>query len=988
MKKNIKELGTIINNHYCRYLLLLLITGTVFLFQGNVCVAQQSNAIMWEYQERAVNNPSWNGNEYDVAATVTFTHTISGSTHVTEMFYDGSNTWKFRFTGDKLGEWTYTTISSDSDLNGLTGSVIVDPNPDPDARGFLGNQGNKYAIQVGNNGELKAFRLNVYMNGEDFPEFIHYFSSDATINDYIADAKQYGFDTIFIHVCNNWFDFGSLGWDEHSSENPDPQTFEVLENLITIARNQGVHVHMWAWGDDEDYRKWTPVGVGGINGIPDQRVQRYIAARLGPLPGWTMGYGFDLHEWTSEVQLGSWASYMHQHFGWQHMLWGRDRYHSELDAKSYPSIENSNGNPYTYDDAVTALNTDFNRPHLYEERFWYMRGDIWTMEDTRRALWDYTLAGGMGAWWGFYHFDPPRLPMPPYPNSEPLATVNQFWADRFLLSMERANSLTDGHCLKTTTNDNWVFYKEDTDSIQMDLSSMGTALPAIAVNTKLGYAEIDIGTLSTTNQTWTAPYVSDWAIAVGNFNSDGEEEQGLVGYWTMDTEDISGTTLFDKSNSSNDGIIHGATLDTGQIGEALDFNGSSDYVTLSSNSVKDSSAFSIATWVKFVNGGTIYAEGYSENTNWAIFFAGSSNSARIIFKENGVWKGETKGTTLINDDGWHYVVVTQANKSYREIFIDGVLEDTNTETLGDMSILNTCNIGVLERTTFGSFFDGLIDDVQIYDYALTSEEITELFATGSSTCTENWTCTDWSDWSDCLDGLQTTTRICTDQNSCGTENDKPSETESRSCEEQGLVGYWTMDTEDISGTTLFDKSNSSNDGIIHGATLDTGQIGEALDFNGSSDYVTLSSNSVKDSSAFSIATWVKFVNGGTIYAEGYSENTNWAIFFAGSSNSARIIFKENGVWKGETKGTTLINDDGWHYVVVTQANKSYREIFIDGVLEDTNTETLGDMSILNTCNIGVLERTTFGSFFDGLIDDVQIYDYALTSEEILGIYHS
>ena len=477
-----------------------------------------TDPVMWEYTEWAVDNPSWSGNEYDIVATVIFSHTSSGSTHTTEMFYDGSNTWKFRFTGTKTGEWTFATTSSDPELNGLTGNVTVAPNPDPNARGFLTKQGNRYAIQVGNDGELEAFRLNVYMNGEDFPEFIHNLTSTEMINAYIADAKQYGFDTIFVHVCNNWFDFGSLGWDEHSSENPDPLTFAALENLIMIARNQGIHVQIWGWGDDRNDRLWTSTGAGGINGIPDRRIQRYIAARLGPVPGWTMGYGFDLHEWTTEDDLESWALYLHQHFGWQHMLWGRARYNDELDAKSYP-YTNNNGQPFSYDDAVSNLDSDLNRPHFYGERFWYMRDGVWTMENTRRAIWHYTLAGGMGSWWGFYKYVPTsERPHPPYPNPEQLVTANQFWVGRFLLDMERANNLTDGYCLKSTTNKNYVFYKEETDSVQMNLSSMETALPAIAVDAKLDYAEINIGTLSTTSQTWNAPYVSDWAVAVGDFD--------------------------------------------------------------------------------------------------------------------------------------------------------------------------------------------------------------------------------------------------------------------------------------------------------------------------------------------------------------------------------------------------------------------------------------------------------------------------------------
>ncbi|MCK5271725.1 MAG: hypothetical protein KAJ52_04075, partial [Sedimentisphaerales bacterium] len=377
-----------------------------------------------------------------------------------------------------------------------------------------------------------AFRLNVYMNGPEHYEHIDYttFGSDGNIDDYIADTKQYGFDTLFVHVCNNWFELGARTYDEHNSEDPDPDTFARLDNLIKRARIAGVRVHIWAWGDEQ--RHLSPVGVGGINGIPDRRIQRYIAARLGPLPGWTMGYGYDLHEWVTNDQVGSWAGYLHQHFGWQHMLWARDRFHAELDASSYPDIANENGEPFSYDDAVANLNSDTTRPHFYGERFWLHRTSntppgpiLWTEEATRRALWDYTMAGGMGSWWGFFWFHPDQYSeprwwyhAPPYPNLEHLVTVNTFWEDRFLLDMERANSLTDGYCLKTTTNDNYVFYKENTSSVQMNLSGMATALPAIAVDTINGYAETDMGTLSPSSQTWNAPYVSDWAIAVGDFD--------------------------------------------------------------------------------------------------------------------------------------------------------------------------------------------------------------------------------------------------------------------------------------------------------------------------------------------------------------------------------------------------------------------------------------------------------------------------------------
>jgi hypothetical protein len=96
-------------------------------------------------------------------------------------------------------------------------------------------------------------------------------------------------------------DFGPT----EKNPNPDPRTFETLERLITASYEAGGMVHLWKWGDED--RTMTPVGLaGGLNGEADKRLQRYIAARLGPLPGWTMGDGCDLWERIDVDQLQVW----------------------------------------------------------------------------------------------------------------------------------------------------------------------------------------------------------------------------------------------------------------------------------------------------------------------------------------------------------------------------------------------------------------------------------------------------------------------------------------------------------------------------------------------------------------------------------------------------------------------------------------------------------------------------------------------------------
>ena len=477
-------------------------------------------ATMWLCEEWSLENPSFEGNPFDVIARVTFSHTGSDQTRTTEMFYASDHTWKFRFTGTQPGEWRFTTLSNDPELNGHRGTIAVRPNPDRMIKGFLTHKGNRFAIQTGEDAHLEAYRFNVYMNRPQFTGAIIGLPDEADeFQAYLDDAKQHGFDTVFVQVVNNWFRHGVLKHNEHDSDSPDPRTFEALEAAIIAAHSQGCRVHIWAWGDES--RKWTPIGVGGINGPADRRLQRHIAARLGPLPGWSMGYGFDLHEWTKGSQLDDWSDYLHEHMGWDHLLCARGHRlpNRANNMNSYDGfgrgveLTTTSHGPRDYHEIVEDLDTDLDRPHFYEERHSYLRkGFQLDMDGTRRLLWWQTVAGGMGGFYGFYP-DSPH----PYPSPEQMRCVRDFWRDRFLLDMVRANELTDCLCLKTPDNTKYVFYKEDADTIRVDLSAAAAPLKAVAVDTTKEHREIGLGSLRPAKQTIRLPATSDWAVAVGKF---------------------------------------------------------------------------------------------------------------------------------------------------------------------------------------------------------------------------------------------------------------------------------------------------------------------------------------------------------------------------------------------------------------------------------------------------------------------------------------
>jgi hypothetical protein len=83
-----------------------------------------------------------------------------------------------------------------------------------------------------------------------------------------------------------------------------------------------------------------------------------------------------------------------------------------------------------------------------------------------------------------------------------------------------------GVCLRSK-NQNYIFYREDSDRIRIDLSSMEKSRRAVAIDTKKVYEEIPLGSFSAVSQTWVAPYASDWVVAVGDFSGQTNEDLTL-----------------------------------------------------------------------------------------------------------------------------------------------------------------------------------------------------------------------------------------------------------------------------------------------------------------------------------------------------------------------------------------------------------------------------------------------------------------------------
>ena len=463
-------------------------------------------AKLWETVEWKFENPGYEGNPYDLVAGSVFTHKNTGRKIKTELFYDASDTWKLRFTGTQTGQWDFVTQSSDPDLNGLKGRANILSNPG--VPGFITNYGSKWGRLGTNEAFLPQYVM--YCDPDKFhrkPDRI-----DADIREFFV---RHGFNGFHIAVLCRWFDFEKTRSNEITAAdpNPDPRTFEALELLLSKVHAAGGVVHIWAWGDEQ--RRMTPK-KWGLNGKVDRRLQRYICARLGPLPGWSMGYGFDLQEWVDDKDLKLWHEYMHEYLGWPHYLGGRapdlTQIYAGLDYSSYQQHRPN------YDMYVKAIEQYPDKPTFLEDRF-RVRKNVYPEKDydfdmTRRGLWHSTMAGGAANIWGNLLNPRPDGVSHPYPNKHQVHTWSKFWKTRFKKQMLRDNSITDGVCLKVPGK-LLVFYREDTDSIKMDLGELKGMFNAVAVDTKSPYKEIEITDLKPdTDQLLKAPHRSDWAIAV------------------------------------------------------------------------------------------------------------------------------------------------------------------------------------------------------------------------------------------------------------------------------------------------------------------------------------------------------------------------------------------------------------------------------------------------------------------------------------------
>ncbi len=431
----------------------------------------------------------------------------------------------------------------------------------------------------------------------------------------------------------------------------------------------------------------------------------------------------------------------------------------------------------------------------------------------------------------------------------------------------------------------------------------------------------------------------------------------LVGYWSMDGQTINGTAMADQSGQGNTGTLIGSPTKTvGKIGQGLQFDGSSQYID-AGTPVMPTSAFTLSGWIYPTSyasvQGQIISKGYDgSNTQWELILL-NSGKAQIDTYVSPTQKGVTSNATIPLNK-WTYLTGSFDGTTWR-IYVNGTLDSSNVQS-APVATSAKLEIGAADIIgSPGQYFPGKIDDARIYNRALSNTEIKQLYQQDPH-----------------IDISMTSNKLPINN---------------------GLVGYWTADGKTINGTSMTDASGNGNTGTLVATPVPAiGKIGQALAFNGSSQYVTLPNlgASVSGGSPRSISAWIYPTSAaGNISVFSYGSNsfgTELGLLYNIHTKDIYIYSNGNDWYTADN----VVPLNQWSHVVFAYdggtTSNSTLHVYINGIAY-TLTQSGTNIAINTTNSNYTIGNYYLGSgYFPGSLDDVRVYNRALSASEVKQLY--
>ncbi|KKU76274.1 MAG: hypothetical protein UY03_C0040G0002 [Parcubacteria group bacterium GW2011_GWA2_47_64] len=208
----------------------------------------------------------------------------------------------------------------------------------------------------------------------------------------------------------------------------------------------------------------------------------------------------------------------------------------------------------------------------------------------------------------------------------------------------------------------------------------------------------------------------------------------LVSHYKLD--ETSGTTATDSAGTNNGTLTNSPTWTTGKLNNALNFDGTNDYVTI--GDIFYSDIFTVCAWFKSdvmtgSTGKTIVAKrnssGITAGTNEWSFSIDAGTLQFISWNSGGgVTHNIGYNTALTANTWYHGCAVQSGNGNTGYVYLNGVVDASASQTSAMINSASLIQVGVRIAGSDTRYFDGIIDDIRIYSRALTAADITQLYS--------------------------------------------------------------------------------------------------------------------------------------------------------------------------------------------------------------------------------------------------------------------
>ncbi|MBK7393698.1 MAG: hypothetical protein IPI64_10430 [Chloracidobacterium sp.] len=419
---------------------------------------------------------------------------------------------------------------------------------------------------------------------------------------------------------------------------------------------------------------------------------------------------------------------------------------------------------------------------------------------------------------------------------------------------------------------------------------------------------------------------------------------GLASWWSGDgiASDIRG---FDN------GIAEGAlTFTAGKVAQGFNFDGSSADIRIPASSGLDvgvRSGMTIDMWIKPTTVTNNPLAEWGSGVTGAHFWLGGSEVPGNLYinltDTGGNFHVLQSAGGVIAPNEWQHVAMTYDKASgIATLYRNGSIVAGPTN-LGSFTPRTNSDLYLGYRVSPAYRFGGLMDEVELLDRALTAEEIQRIVNAGSA-------------------------------GKC-----KPTAATPPS----GQISWWAGDGD---GRTL--TSTGYNALLYNGANFRVGKVGQAFNFDGIDDYLEVAGNIGSfGGDPFSIELWMRSSNvgnGAYVIGKSYPDGgTGWDIRL----HDQKIRLEGTDGWAPSYnwESDQSVTPNAWHHLAVS-ANASQISVYIDGVLKGTTPRGVISSSP-NPFRIGF--TTNYGGTpFNGLMDEIALYDRALTLTEVQSIYNA